>query len=423
MKESKPKITFLFGAGADAAFGIANGGMFAEVVLGINGMAKEYDVAIKKHYEKEHLYNKDERNWLPKYHSDSGFGTYSLLKNAVRKELLDNNKLLSKGEYEREILEKANDKFKGNIKSCKECSTTSKDDDNKQICSNKSISKCENENIRQFICEHLNYMGLLDEKFHTLISPKAMGAYSFWQVVKAYSRAYLHIIKGISADIDLDNALNNPRKTYAEIRNIIRTKYTSKESYYKTIKDKCNDFNIITTNYTPFAEKIADVNEGQVAYIHGKLSRFESPFRLQVYDVERDNFEKETRNQMLFPYLFLQSGVKPIIERSQIEEYSKALKFLDESNHLVIVGYQLNVDDNHLNSLLHSFLSKSGNSITYFQYNSDGKCNVEKTDILKRLRIGEQDENANNLTFIEIDENNCNMEFEKHLDDLMRHHF
>ncbi|MEG0276763.1 MAG: hypothetical protein RR630_07030, partial [Coprobacillus sp.] len=53
-----------------------------------------------------------------------------------------------------------------------------------------------------------------------------------------------------------------------------------------------------------------------------------------------------------FPFLLAQSMIKPIIHPYQIKEYHKAIESLENANFLVILGYGLNEDDNHVNALL-----------------------------------------------------------------------
>ena len=116
---------------------------------------------------------------------------------------------------------------------------------------------------------------------------------------------------------------------------------------------------------------------------------FESPKNLCVYDVEQDILNGDT----VFPYLFIQSGIKPIIERRQIEEYSKMISFMDDAESIIITGYNLNNDDNHINSIIRSAIMK-GKRVVYLAFD-DGKMGLAlRKDIMKKLRI---QGDANNL--------------------------
>jgi hypothetical protein len=127
-------------------------------------------------------------------------------------------------------------------------------------------------------------------------------------------------------------------------------------------------------------------NQNKIAYVHGRLNWFECPYTLQVYDSQDEADQNAFNNYLLFPYIFIQSGIKPVVERKQLNEYRKALKYFDDADELVILGYNLNVDDNHQNSLLHSFVLRDGKKVTYFNYENTGFI---KKNLKEKLRICE----------------------------------
>lgn len=208
-------------------------------------------------------------------------------------------------------------------------------------------------------------MGVLDEKFHTLISPKELGPTNFWKVIDSYTRGYVTLVENMIKDY-VENEedlyqwiLNNPKM----VTNLIEKfcdENKEKETYYKIVKNSDNKENIriITTNYTPLIENIAEIDEHNVAYLHGKLSWFESPREWKVYDMENCKYEELPSNELLFPYIFIQSGIKPIVEEIIINEYSKAISYLNEVDKLIIVGFRLNYDDNHINSFIRNYIIK-----------------------------------------------------------------
>lgn len=345
------KTVVLFGAGAEVSFGMADGGEFASEVLGLeNGdMTDE----IKKFFKNI----KDE--WYPKPVLKHEWKQKDLLDAAKKKELLDSyEKYNSKKQFEVDVSKK--------IKGKKE--------------------------QQAFINKYSSYMGLLDERFHTLIYPNVLGAQKFWSVVACYWRAYLSLVSNYIKEKNYALLIEKPGVAYKRMVEKAE-KQRNKDSYYKIIADmQAEKPKVITANYTPLCASICGLDDNSIAYLHGSFKWFEMPKELNVLDVS----DGQTNPRgIYFPFIFLQSGVKPIVHPIQIKEYAKAMDFLDDSYRLIVVGYKANHDDNHLNSLLRDYLMK-GKRIQYIDYD-----NVGKDIILKRLHIFE---NMENLEIIPIDE-------------------
>ena len=343
------KIGIIFGAGAESVFGLSGGKDFSKKVLGLN--EEKMNDAVEKYYK-----NKELNDWYPSYNRNK-WKKDKLLKAALRKKYLEESK-----NY------KTKQEFKDII-----------DEQYKQI-----IQRSEKEQ-EKLIDGYASYMGILDEKFHTLISPRELGPSNFWKVIDAYTRAYLALTENMISDNISQHSdkylwiLNNPKKANEYINEFCK-KMSMIDSYYKIIKesDRKDDFRIITTNYTPLLDIITDIN--YIAHLHGKLNWFESPREWKVYDVLKDELPSK---ELLFPYIFIQSGIKPIVEEKILMEYSKAIGYLHEVEKLIIVGYRLNFDDNHINSFIRNYILV-GKSVTYLDFD-----NEPRKDILNRLRINQ----------------------------------
>lgn len=221
--------------------------------------------------------------------------------------------------------------------------------------------------------------GALDPEFHTIVNPKKYGPKKFSWVFNYYWSCYFSILDGVLKFFKVDNPLlekyfdemGRLRYSYVldNIKTVTNELYSAEfnlpnGSYYKHIKDRINDkrFNgigyecngIITTNYFRFCEKIFTENGSEkVAYVNGQLKWFEFPELLEVHDLCDDEIPD---NKLFFPFIFGQSMVKPIVHPLQTYEYNRADSILDKANILVILGFNLTDDDNHLNALLHKFL-------------------------------------------------------------------
>ena len=166
-----------------------------------------------------------------------------------------------------------------------------------------------------------------------------------------------------------------------------------KNLYYSSIKrlldksqrrlDQCDDvenlrigdnINIVTTNYTWFAEKITEIDSKHIFYMHGKLGEFES-----VNTKHIDTYNKFSEEEDIFPYLLVQSGIKPIINSQQIETFYRGSKCLLDADEVIILGYGFNSDDEHIINILRERV-RAGKKIVYFCY--DETSLVEKNNKL-----------------------------------------
>lgn len=401
------EVCLILGAGAGAVFNISTGDSFARHVLRIKGENDLVETVIRNHYKsKLESYSCAKELWYPKYQT-SHIGIDSLLKCAIMKSLQKKNK-----EFDTKIMHENYVKLHA-----------------KKVRSAKKK--------KDLIYSNPNYMGILDESFHTLISPKTLGPHKFWRVLATYTAAYLTICMDVlkkeepPKKDDYNRLLQDPCVTYKEIENKISLDFCEVDSYYKVLRDYSHKLNaaVITTNYTPICEivlngktvkptnQVDSDNTVKIAYIHGRLNWFECPYTLQVYDTECEDDREAFEKYLLFPYIFIQSGVKPIVERKQLEEYCKALQLLDDASEVAIIGYSLNVDDNHLNSLLHSYAMRNGSCrrITYFAFED---FNMDKQAICEKLRIPQ--EKTANLNIIHINKDKSTKEFDSYLASLSK---
>lgn len=200
-----------------------------------------------------------------------------------------------------------------------------------------------------------------------------------------------------------------------------------KKSYYSilsTIKgnkeNKEKDYYVATTNYTDIAETVIGKKP---IYLHGNLSWFEDYERLVVYDCtikeERETARERAEEHMIFPYIMIPSGVKPLICKKQIEEYHKFIDALNKSNKLCVVGYKFNKEDNHINSIIGEWLRQRDHKLYYYYYNEEKKSEEEVFDTLPTCikdgnSLGDSgNKKPGNVIISRICKENCYDKFEK----------
>lgn len=246
---------------------------------------------------------------------------------------------------------------------------------------NKEFGKFQNEFLKSISMCHF-----LDSRLNSLRLPKKYKKET-GKILKILYTAFYSIYKGIDADFLFDD-INIPvkerrEKLFQAIKNgqkIIVDKVKDKNDLYYNIIKKCirkekYDISVITTNYTNFAEKLMGLDESKVAYVHGRLDVFE--------DIESkiarplNEFESDKK---IMPFLFVPSGVKPVVNSWQIEQYTKACDWIKNSDYLIVLGYGLNSDDEHVVTFLHErMLDAEKANRTLFFYSSN------KTKITKHM--------------------------------------
>ncbi len=352
----KKRVCFLFGAGADHNYNekIPMGGRFASILL-LNS-EKGYNKIIAEYYKERLAMRKRiatviEKEWLPTEYNPAQIDKHSLYKASLRKKYALTG--INKKEIDQAI-------------------------------------KTAKEKIEDTIAECPNYINQIDGRMHTLIRPKSYGQTSFWAVIQLYTRAYLCICQSIFEDtVPIADLLKDCSSISDHFDTLIEL---SENSYYhviKSMKARLEDVTVVTANYTPLAEKVIGLDQSKIAYPHGKIGWFESPYRLEVYDSADKNDREKINTELVFPYIFLQSGVKPIVDPKQIDEYAKTHRFISETDILVICGYGINEDDNHLNSLLRDRV-KHGYKTLIIDYQAGPEYKKEekvKKEILKKMRI------------------------------------
>ncbi len=404
-KNDSKKTCFLFGAGTEVDFNLCNGIDFAKNVVGLkndimNTSVKNFYMDMVKQLDDE------KKKWYPSpQNCHLKFPEKVLLKSSIKKQFLED---FMYSDFTTQ--EKFNSKVEQELQ--------------KHIIKKRSKKQLKKSGY-ELIEKYTSYMGLIDEKFHTIICPLALGPHKFWDVIFCYTRAYLSLVSKIYSENEyyqstLTNEyyttiLNNPQEVLKKFKTFCQ-KNKDTNSYYKALKnykDKIgsNNITVITTNYTPLCSEIAEINDDNIAYIHGRIGWFESPYELKIYSIIEKNLKNNQsqilpNNDIYFPYIFIQSGIKPVIDKTQIEEYSKMLKFLKNANRLIILGYKINCDDNHINTILKSYIEDNENLketiyIKYKEKNDNKNEEASKKEILSLFRL--TSEKCPNFKVVTID--------------------
>lgn len=381
-------VSFLFGAGAEGIsnFNIRSGYEFMKSTLLAFDDRKKYTAALNKAFsdldkDSSHKYRantidvKDKliRNLILSKvdKEDSSNVFYETYKREISACLTKEDYSCFSGNKEKILGAKLSDEEKEEIKTI--------------LSDNNKCYKVKSDFLRELFCNKetgeidIDYrVGLgntVDRYFYSIINPERYGKIKFAKVVNYYWSCYFSVVEDVLKYI-INNSNNeevvgkakeynncNELSFLDNMHGFSKWLYSvdmpyNESSYYslinKSINESKNEINligIITTNYFRFCEQYFD--DTIVSHPNGKLSMFEFPGELVVRDA---SVEQMPNNILFFPFIFGQSYTKPIIHPIQIEEFGKMKNILDNSDVLVILGYGVNNDDNHINAYLKQFL-------------------------------------------------------------------
>lgn len=432
----KNRIAYLFGAGAEADYRLPQGDAFArETLLNTN---KELFDALSDFYEGiDSCYSLE--NWISKYRGDTAFskemGRQIIISTVSSLVRINPNAFDQYGDSLQWVI----DTFfsRGNYKDLSDEPILRKLEQNgwkpsfhdsnedreelKEVllwieAPNSIPVSHKHAEVGKLIADEMKSYGVLEKYFYTVINPKKYGPYKFWKLVNYYWQSYFAIVvpvceyltkNGVQSFRQLGIVFDGQPKMLRTKHNysvfLENIEFISRElwnrdnlesyrshignNYYQHEMVK-NAVGVITTNYTPI---ICSIYPRKLAQINGSLNLFEYPFELSVYDFCRDS--RHPGHKMFFPFIFGTSSVKPVVHSLQIDALKNLKEILDGSDTLVIIGYGLNEDDNHLNSFIREFLIDQKDShshrVVYCYYEREKSIDEAqvKRHILSLLRI------------------------------------
>ena len=248
------------------------------------------------------------------------------------------------------------------------------------------------------------HFGLLESYYSSILQPKKHPI-QFWKLINFYWSAFFSTLlpitdKEYGADGQYQKnkyqfVLSRLNEIICEIfekSSIERFIQDGNASYYEKLKGRF-DGGVITTNYTPYASYVVDCDWEKIAYLSGSLATFEDPVSLSIKDICRgDSGIKPT--EFVFPYLMVQSPVKPIIGQKQIKQLGKAIDMLRAADEIVVLGYSFCLEDAHIASIVGEELRESEKTLLFLKHCEKGSdCttdSVVRNQLKKSLMLDEE---------------------------------
>lgn len=251
--------------------------------------------------------------------------------------------------------------------------------------------------------------GILDNYFHTIVNPQKFGPNNFAKIFYFYWSCYFSItdclvlnnqdffreyLKGDA--VNYTYILENFRRFLERINSFTKCAVENEKNYYKLIAESVtDDFSItgvITTNYLNLVRNAFSNITENISYPNGHFDLYEFPEYLEITDLAKSNQIIDNK-KIFFPFIFGQSYVKPVVCSKQIKEFDLLSEIFnlnstyEEKSILVILGYEINPDDNHINAFIHEYIengnrlvfvtdkkSKFENSISNLYLHDDSNC-------------------------------------------------
>lgn len=180
--------------------------------------------------------------------------------------------------------------------------------------------------------------------------------------------------------------LNTTRRYIQSIAERFEENISKADGFYHDILEVRKKHEILaigTTNYNTFIESISGED---IYYLNGSVNDFYDPYLNSIQSAQ----EASASEHFTVPFLFTQSGIKPLTSIKMSERYVKLYNNLKESDAIAIIGYGFNSDDGHINGMFRSLIEDEEKDIIIFHYaesfSSDSELKLQE-HYQERLRL------------------------------------
>ncbi|MGM9979172.1 MAG: hypothetical protein ACI33J_10270 [Clostridium sp.] len=111
-----------------------------------------------------------------------------------------------------------------------------------------------------------------------------------------------------------------------------------------------------TTNYNNFVQQVlagSEIAETSVFHLNGSVNEYYDPYKNEILT---EPSVEERQGKILVPFMFTQSGVKPLTSVSMSRKYVDLYDYFVQSDAVCVIGYGFNGDDGHINGMFRSLV-------------------------------------------------------------------
>ena len=250
----------------------------------------------------------------------------------------------------------------------------------------------------------IDYQMLVDNYFRYIMSPKTDWA-KFTKMFLFLRAAYDAITS--KENTLSDEALEKKKKNsyYQDIINELKKDNASVEikalastnyhDYYGRLVKLHNESAI---EGGPLDEASLEARFGKVMRLNGGVGEFYNPYKNSL--VKREPVKTTTKqdnkenlflyqDQLVTPFFFTQSGIKPITAIDVSCLYTEMYSKFKESDIIVVIGFNFNSDDNHINTIIRDLVENHNKTLVIVTVDADNEeaLKVKTEDIHYKLRI------------------------------------
>ncbi|WP_300394085.1 hypothetical protein [Henriciella sp.] len=141
-----------------------------------------------------------------------------------------------------------------------------------------------------------------------------------------------------------------------------------------------------TANYNNLIQRIAGdrIPDELVYHLNGGVRDFYNPYKNTVITCADG---VPPTDQIHVPFMLTQSGVKPLTSISMSRRYVELFDKLKQADVVVAIGYNFNVDDNHINGLFRQLIEDEGRTFVWIKPKSRQTENQLKKELEEKMRL------------------------------------
>jgi hypothetical protein len=212
--------------------------------------------------------------------------------------------------------------------------------------------------LEEIYCQAMDYQALIDSHFRYLYNPKAQWA--------KFSRIaiFLHTVQRyITNYVQVDE-----------------TKITEGPGYYHDLLNMGEHFEIKaigTTNYNNFVQTViseTEMNDVPVYHLNGSVNEYYDPYKNAILT---EPTQEDREGRILVPFMFTQSGVKPLTSVEMSRKYVELYDHFVKSDVVCVIGYGFNGDDGHINGMFRSLIEQENKHLYIFHYKGDNRTEAQ----------------------------------------------
>lgn len=202
----------------------------------------------------------------------------------------------------------------------------------------------------------LDYQSLIDSYYRYLFTPKTDWA-KFCKIA-----IFLMTVRRYITD-NLEEA---------------KKKVTEGQGYYQDIAkfDNHAEVKVIgTANYNTFVNEVTGIS---ATFLNGSVDDYYDPYRNKIISKE----DADQSERICVPFLFTQSGIKPLTSVSMSRRYVELFDHFSECDVIGVIGFGFNSDDGHINGLFRELIEDRRKKVVIFHFPASSPAKYEE-----KLRI------------------------------------